>query len=172
MAALAPRLRMSAAVFVRTSGKELLAERMVMFLAFACGAILAAWDLVSFPALPPLRVLFGSFLAVILFLAVSGFGLLFLPAGMLLFGIASERAVLSLYATTEGMLFQEPLRLAIITLLVPPVFLACLHGFCAASSLRTALFRASPSARARYQSELFATALFALVALAIVFYFT
>ena len=61
---------------------------------------------------------------------------------------------------------------AIITLLVPPVFLACLHGFCAASSLRTALFRASPSAKSRYQSELLATAFFALVSLAVVFYFT
>ena len=163
---------MSAAVFVRTSGKEFFTERMVMLFAFACGAMLAAFDLVSFPVLPPLRILFGSFLAVILFLAASGFGLLFLPAGMLLFGLASERAVLSLYHATEGMLFQDPLRLGIITLLVPPVFLACLHGFCAASSLRTALFRASPSARALYQSELFATALFALVALTIVFYFT
>ena len=163
---------MSAAVFVRTSGKELLAERMVMFAAFACGAMLAALELVSFPVLPPLRILFGAFLAVILFLAASGFGLLFLPVSMLLFGIASERAVLALYHTTEGMLFREPLRFAMLSLLVPPVFLACLHGFCAASSLRTALFCASPSARARYQSELFATALFALVALAIVFYFT
>ena len=163
---------MSAAVFARSGGKAFLVERMVMFFAFACGSMLAVWDLVPNPALPPLRVLSGVFLAVILFLAASGFGLLFLPAGMLLFGLASERAVLSLYHATEGMLFQDPLRLGIITLLVPPVFLACLHGFCAASSLRTALFRASPSARALYQSELFATALFALVALTIVFYFT
>ncbi len=143
-----------------------------MFTAFACGAVIAAWNLVSLPALPPLRVLFGAFLATVLFLAASGFGLLLLPVGMLLLGIAGESAVLHLYSATEGKLFQEPLKLVVITLLVPPVFLACLHGFCAASSLRTALFRASPSARARYQSELLTAALFALVSLAVVFYFT
>ena len=163
---------MSAAVFVRSDRKAFFSERMVMFFAFACGAMLAVWDLVPVPILPPLRVLFGVYLAVILFLAASGFGLLFLPAGMLLFGFARERAVLSLYAATEGKVFPEPLQIAIITLLVPPVFLTCLHGFCAASSLRTALFRASPSARSRYQSELLATAFFALVSLAVVFYFT
>lgn len=172
MAALAPLLRMSAAVFVRSDRREFLSERMVMFFTFACGSMLAAWDLVPVPALPPMRVLSGVFLALILFLAASGFGLLFLPAGMLLFGIVSEKAVLSLYAATEGKLFLEPLQIAMITLLVPPVFLTCLHGFCAASSLRTALFRASPSARSRYQSELLETAFFALVSLAVVFYFT
>ena len=163
---------MSAAVFVRSGRNSFVSERILMLFAFSSGAMLAAWDLVPSPALPPLRILSGLFLAVILFLAASGFGLLLLPVGMLLFGTASERAVLSLYAATEGKLFLEPLQIAIITLLVPPVFLACLHGFCAASSLRTALFRASPSAKSRYQSELLATAFFALVSLAVVFYFT
>ena len=163
---------MSAAVFVRSSGKTFFSERIVMFLAFAGGAMLAAFDLVSFPALSPQRAIFGAFLATVLFLAASGFGLLFLPAGMLLFGMASENAVLSLYRSTEGKIFEDPLRFVIITLLVPPVFLSCMHGLCAASSLRTALFRASPSARSRYQSELASTALFTLVGLAIVFFFS
>ena len=163
---------MSAAVFVRSGGKTFISERIVMFIAFVSGAMLAAYDLVSFPIPSSQRALFGAFLAMVLFLAASGFGLLFLPAGMLVFGMVSENAVLSLYRSTDGKIFGDPLRFMIITLLVPPVFLSCLHGFCAASSLRTALFRASPSARSRYQAELAATALFALVGLAIVFYFS
>ena len=163
---------MSAAVFVRSSGNGFLTERVVTFFSFACGAVTAVLELFAFPALPPLRVLFGVFLGCVLFLAASGFGLLLLPVGMLLFGHYSQSAVLSWYASGSGNIFQEPHTLILSTLLVPFVFLAGFHGLCAASSLRTALLRASPTARSLYQSELASTALFVLFSLAVIFYFT
>ncbi len=172
MAALAPLLRMSAAVFVRSHGKDFSLERIVIFLSFTCGAAFAVLDLITVPPLPPLRMLFGLFLGCVLFLAASGFGLLLLPAGMFLFGHFSERAILSLNIFQNGNVLQEPHTLILSTILVPLVIMAAFHGLCASSSLRKALFRASPTARSLYQSELASAALYSLFSLAIIFYFT
>ena len=172
MAALAPLLRMSAAVFVRSHGKDFSAERIVIFLAFACGAAASVLDLFTVPDLPPSRVVFGLFLACVLFLAASGFGLFLLPAGVFLFGHLSESAVLSMAVVSNGNFFHEPYTLILSTILVPLVLLTAFHGLCASSSLRKALLRASPSARSLYQSELASTALYSLFSLALIFYCT
>ncbi len=172
MAALAPLLRMSAAVFVRSPGNYFSAERIVICFSFGCGVASAALDLFALPTLPPQRILFGLFLACVLFLSASGFGLFFLPAGMFLFGHLSERAVLCVYSAANGNYFHEPGTLILSTILVPFVLLTAFHGLCASSSLRKALLRASPTARSLYLSELASTALYSLFSLALIFYFS
>ena len=163
---------MSAAVFIRSLGKDFLIERVLIFLSFALGAAAAVLRLFDLPELPPLRFLFSVFLGCVLFLAASGFGLVLLPAGMFLFGHFAQQLVLSWLSATNGNYFQQPETLILSTFLVPLVYLALLHGLCAASSLRKALFRASPTARSLYQSELASSSLFVLFSLAIIFYFT
>ena len=163
---------MSAAVFIRSSKNDFPVERALIFIAFLFGALSAVYDLFDLPALPPPRVLFSFFLGSILLFAASGFGLFLLPVEMLLFGHFSQTAVLSTLLNVTGNISQEPKTFLFSTLLVPLVFLASFHGICAASSLRTVLFRVSPTAKTLYQSELTKTSLLVLLALSVVFCFT
>ena len=172
MAALGPYWLMSAAVFIRSIGKDFLIERVLIFLSFALGAAAAVLRIFELPELPSLRFLFSVFLGCVLFLAASGFGLVLLPAGMFLFGFYAQLLVLPLLPVTGGIDIQQPGNLIFSFLLVPLVYLSLLHGLCAASSLRRALFRASPTARSQYQSELASSSLFSLFSLAVLFYFT
>lgn len=163
---------MSAAVFIRSSENNFPLERALMFIAFLLGALSAVYHLFDLPALPPLRVFFSFFLGSILLFAASGFGLFLLPAEMLLFGHFSQSVVLSTLFDSSANIFQEPETFLFSTLLVPLVFLSSFHGICAASSLRTVLFRVSPTAKTLYQSELTKTSLLVLLSLTVVFCFT
>ena len=163
---------MSAAVFIRPSGRAFPARHLLMFSSFACGAVIAVLGLFQLPDLPSERILFGLLLGGLLFLSASGFGMLLLPVGMAFYGLLSQSRVLSWYSEWNGSFFPVPSALIVTTICVPLVYLAAFHGFCAASSLRRALFRASPTARSEYQSEMAAASLFVLFTLSVVFYFT
>ncbi len=165
-------MRMSAAVFIRSDRSWRLPEGLVLFLFFAWGAAAAGLELFDPPALPEQRLQYSLFLLAMLLFAASGFGWLGLPMEMLAFGFLLQRAVLEWYASLTLPRLPPARPLVFASLLILTMFQAATHGLCASSALRLALFRASPSARSRYQKELSRAAIYALFGFAAVFYFT
>ncbi|MBR5094975.1 MAG: hypothetical protein IK095_07765 [Oscillospiraceae bacterium] len=146
-------------------------DRTVIFAFYVAGAALAHFTAISLPDLMPLRVLYSGILVLASLLAASVLGTITIPAlalfaGAMTEGLASEWVRVWLQGGSP--VGRDVLCAAF---LVPVFFLTATHGMAASSSILASLGRCSPSTRTAFLQELAIASFFAILGLAIVFYF-